>query len=279
MSATTAGPASLADDAPDDPPAEPRWGAQRFLPLTGGLLFLAGWEAAVRLLHVSKFILPPPSAILETLWLQREALLRALGYTAAISLSAFALAIVSGRRLFDIKHFLDPAEITMVAEHGAVIRMTGATEAQSIPLWPPHWRRSLDHFERCWPGVEIEEKTFGVAIHFRGAPQAAKAVHDMAHALASGSEGAYEVIAAKMAYELRRPGIDKGVAVRNLMLTPVFNGRVPVFIGDDVTDHDGFAAVAAAGGIALDVAIAFDNRPDLVRDWLRSFAKLEPVTS
>ena len=63
------------------------------------------------------------------------------------------------------------------------------------------------------------------------------------------------------------------------MLTPVFNGRVPVFIGDDVTDHDGFAAVAAAGGIALDVAIAFDNRPDLVRDWLRSFAKLEPVTS
>lgn len=189
------------------------------------------------------------------------------------------LAIVSGRRLLDLKHFLDPAEITLVAEHGAVIRMAGATEAQSIPLWPPHWRRSLDHFERCWPGVEIEEKTFGVAIHFRGAPQAAKAVHDMAHALANGSEGTYEVIAAKMAYELRRPGIDKGVAVRNLMLTPVFNGRVPVFIGDDVTDHDGFAAVAAVGGIALDVAIAFDNRPDLVRDWLRSFTGLDPVTS
>lgn len=185
-----------------------------------------------------------------------------------------ALAIVSGRRLHDLKHFIDPAEVTMVAEHGAVIRQIGSTEAKSVPLWPTNWRRSLDHFARCWPGVEIEEKTFGVAIHFRGAPQAAKAVHDMAHTLASASDGKYEVIGAKMAYELRRPGINKGVAVRNLMLTPTFNGRVPVFIGDDVTDHDGFAAVAAAGGIALDVATAFDNKPALVREWLGSFAAL-----
>jgi trehalose 6-phosphate phosphatase len=63
------------------------------------------------------------------------------------------------------------------------------------------------------------------------------------------------------------------------MLTPVFNGRVPVFIGDDVTDHDGFAAVASAGGIALDVAIAFDNRPALVREWLHSFAGLNSIAS
>jgi trehalose 6-phosphate phosphatase len=190
-----------------------------------------------------------------------------------------ALAIVSGRRLLDIKQFLDPAELTIVAEHGAVISMVGTSETPSAPLWPAHWRRSLDHFARCWPGVEIEEKTFGVSIHFRGAPQAAKAVHDVAHTLANTSEGAYQVIGAKMACELRRPGIDKGVAVRNLMLTQPFNGRIPVFIGDDITDHDGFDAVASAGGIALDVATAFDNKPDLVRGWLRSFAALNPVTS
>lgn len=185
-----------------------------------------------------------------------------------------ALAIVSGRRILDLQRFLAPAEPTIVAEHGAVIRVTGAPDAQSVPLWPTTWRRSLEHFARCWPGVEIEEKTYGVAIHFRGAPQAAKAVHDMAHTLADASGGAYHVIAAKMAYELRRPGIDKGVAVRNLMETPAFNGRVPVFIGDDLTDHDGFAAVAAVDGIALDVATAFDNRPELVRLWLQSFAEL-----
>ncbi|HEX9446741.1 MAG TPA: trehalose-phosphatase [Dongiaceae bacterium] len=185
-----------------------------------------------------------------------------------------AVAIVSGRRIHDLRRFLAPAEPTLVAEHGAVIRMAGAPDTPLTPLWPLSWRRSLEHFERCWPGVEIDEKTYGVAIHFRGAPQAAKAVHDMAHALAEASAGAYHVIAAKMAYELRRPGIDKGTAVRNLMVMPEFNGRVPVFIGDDLTDHDGFAAVTAAQGIALDVATAFDNRPELVRDWLWSFAEL-----
>jgi trehalose 6-phosphate phosphatase len=185
-----------------------------------------------------------------------------------------AVAIVSGRRIVDLQHFLGPAEATLVAEHGAVIRLAGAPDTPLTPLWPLTWRRSLGHFERCWPGVEIEEKTYGVAIHFRGAPQAAKAVHDMAHALAEASAGAYHVIAAKMAYELRRPGIDKGTAVRHLMVTPEFNGRVPVFIGDDLTDHDGFAAVTAAQGIALDVATAFDNKPARVREWLRSIADL-----
>jgi trehalose 6-phosphate phosphatase len=188
-----------------------------------------------------------------------------------------AVAVVSGRRLIDLQHFLAPAEATLVAEHGAVIRLAGAPDAPLTPLWPLNWRRSLGHFERCWPGVEIEEKTYGVAIHFRGAPQAAKAVHDMAHTLAEASAGAYHVIAAKMAYELRRPGIDKGTAVRHLMVTPEFNGRVPVFIGDDLTDHDGFAAVTAAHGVALDVATAFDNKPALVRDWLRSIIELARI--
>ncbi|HWT97871.1 MAG TPA: trehalose-phosphatase [Terriglobales bacterium] len=191
---------------------------------------------------------------------------------------AEAVAIVSGRPVRDLEHFLPAADVTLVAEHGAVLQLAGAEAAAAAPNWPAEWRRSLEHFARCWPGVEIEEKSFGVSIHFRGAPQAAQAVHDTAHTLAKGSGGAFEVISAKMAFELRRSGINKGVAVRNLMQLPVFKHRVPVFIGDDVTDHDGFAAVAELGGIALDVGSAFDNKPERVRDWLRSFTALPSVT-
>jgi NitT/TauT family transport system permease protein len=72
------------------------WRLERFLPVFAGVAFLGGWEAAVRVYRVSKFILPPPSLIVTTLFEQRESLLKALRFTAAISVSAFLLAVVTG---------------------------------------------------------------------------------------------------------------------------------------------------------------------------------------
>lgn len=62
----------------------------------GGLAMLGVWEAAVRLLHVSKFVLPPPSLIVGQLVANFGDLMYALAFTATITLSAFALATVSG---------------------------------------------------------------------------------------------------------------------------------------------------------------------------------------
>ena len=50
----------------------------------------------MRYLGISKFILPPPTLILATLWEQRADLLYSLIFTAANTLSAFFLAILSG---------------------------------------------------------------------------------------------------------------------------------------------------------------------------------------
>src|SRR3546814_5527447 len=52
----------------------------------------------------------------------------------------------------------------------------------------------------------------------------------------------------KMVVELAPKCADKGLAVARLMAAPPFAGALPLFIGDDTTDEDGFAAVAAAGG-------------------------------
>jgi NitT/TauT family transport system permease protein len=82
----------------DDRSALGRWpeALGKLLPLLAGLMFLAAWEIAVRGLHVSKFLLPPPSQIITTLFEERADLLHALLFTAAVTLSAFLLAIVSG---------------------------------------------------------------------------------------------------------------------------------------------------------------------------------------
>ncbi len=66
------------------------------LPASGGVAFLLAWEGLVTWLGVSRFILPPPSAILATLWTDRASLGDALLFTAAITLAAFTLALVSG---------------------------------------------------------------------------------------------------------------------------------------------------------------------------------------
>jgi NitT/TauT family transport system permease protein len=66
------------------------------LPFAAGIFFLLAWELLVRGLNVSKFILPPPSAIIITFVVERWAILAALQYTAAITIGAFLTAIVTG---------------------------------------------------------------------------------------------------------------------------------------------------------------------------------------
>ena len=57
----------------------------------------------------------------------------------------------------------------------------------------------------------------------------------------------FELLPAHMLWEVRPRGADKGTAVRRLMDRAPFAGRLPVFIGDDVTDEDGIAAAAGPG--------------------------------
>src|SRR6266581_4355787 len=66
------------------------------LPMTAGFLFLAGWHAIVTVYQVPKFLVPSPVLIVETMINDAPALLRALRFTAIVTLSAFFLAVVTG---------------------------------------------------------------------------------------------------------------------------------------------------------------------------------------
>jgi NitT/TauT family transport system permease protein len=71
-------------------------GLDRALPVIGGIGFLLLWEAVVRLFHISRFVLPAPSAVGAVLVSDFPELMRALAFTATITITAFLLAIVTG---------------------------------------------------------------------------------------------------------------------------------------------------------------------------------------
>ena len=81
----------------------------------------------------------------------------------------------------------------------------------------------------------------------------------------------FEVLPARMAFEIRHRTLTKALAVDSLMHRAPFLGRVPVFVGDDVTDEDGFRAARAMGGLGLHFKEAFGGEPSQVRGWLETF--------
>ncbi|CAN5274705.1 trehalose-phosphatase [soil metagenome] len=189
-----------------------------------------------------------------------------------IGLSAFlngALCIVSGRTVKELVDYLAPADLTMAGEHGASFRAAGAEAGTLSPFWPKAWNEALDTFTANHPGTLVERKSRSVCIHFRLVPGAGEDALALASSLARDKSGKYEVLPAKMAFEVKQAGINKGQAVEMIMKRPPFQGRIPIFVGDDVTDEGGFAAAERHGGIGLHVERAFGNKPETVRSWLK----------
>jgi trehalose 6-phosphate phosphatase len=71
--------------------------------------------------------------------------------------------------------------------------------------------------------------------------------------LARESGGAFEVLDGKMVIELMPRSGGKGRAIADFLADAPFHGRLPVFIGDDITDEDGFAVVNRLGGVSVHV--------------------------
>src|SRR5690606_9584714 len=98
-------------------------------------------------------------------------------------------------------------------------------------------------------GVIIEDKRISIALHWRLAPQLKDEALALIRGIAARMGPGVRLQEGKAVAELVPAGASKGNAIGWMMKLPPYAGRLPVFIGDDITDEAGFAAVNALGGL------------------------------
>jgi trehalose 6-phosphate phosphatase len=188
-----------------------------------------------------------------------------------------ALALVSGRSLNDIDLIFAPKQFPAVGGHGAEMRISLDSEsvAAHAPPMDKELKMRLAAIAKLSPGILLEDKGYSLALHYRLAPHAEKAIYEAVSLIRADLPNApIEVLPGKCVCEIKHSGFTKATGVRELMTHEPFKGRHPIFIGDDVTDETVFAIMPDLGGLAFSVgrraqgvAGHFDEPRD-VRAWL-----------
>jgi trehalose 6-phosphate phosphatase len=188
-----------------------------------------------------------------------------------------ALALVSGRSLNDIDLIFAPEQFPAVGGHGAELRIAAESEAVAshAPPMDKELKRRLAAIARLSPGILLEDKGYSLALHYRLAPHAEKAIYAAVSLIRADLPNApIEVLPGKCVCEIKHSGFTKATGVHELMTHEPFRGRRPLFIGDDVTDESVFAIMPDLDGLAFSVgrrakgvAGHFDS-PDDVRQFL-----------
>jgi trehalose 6-phosphate phosphatase len=166
-----------------------------------------------------------------------------------------AVALISGRSVADLDHLFAPLVLPAAGQHGAERRdAAGGMHRHAFDAAPV--RRAAERigaFAAAHPGLVFEDKGLNLALHYRLAPQLAHEVGALMEGIASGLGDAFELQRGKLVLELRLGGRDKGSAIAEFMAEPPFRGRVPVFVGDDLTDEFGFGVVNGMNGVSVKV--------------------------
>ena len=190
-----------------------------------------------------------------------------------------AVAVISGRALARIDQILAPLVLPAAGQHGAERR--DAKGVRHRHRFPANVLRpvavGIRSFAAQHQGLVFEDKGASVALHYRKAPQLARAAQAAMRDAAGPLGEAVEVQDGKMVVELKPAGCDKGKAIAQFMQEAPFAGRQPVFIGDDVTDEYGFRVVNAMGGHSIKVGEGPSvarwrlENPASTRAWLQAW--------
>ncbi len=171
-----------------------------------------------------------------------------------------ALALISGRSMDELASMVSPLDLPLAGVHGAERRDINGRE-QRVTL--PAEDISALHgalIQGLIPltGVTLETKGNAFALHYRQAPRHEMSIMALAKALVGRFSG-LDLQPGKCVVEIRPQGINKGNAIAAFLREAPFAGRLPVFLGDDLTDEDGFNAVNTAGGLTIKVGAGETN--------------------
>jgi trehalose 6-phosphate phosphatase len=191
-------------------------------------------------------------------------------------ISGGAMALVSGRAISDLENLLGRLTLPMAGQHGLERRdAAGRLWIHAAPPAAKHAiKEALAPILVRHPGLLLEDKGLTLALHYRKSPRLASYAHALMERLAREANAGLEVQRGKRVVEVKPSGVDKGTAVSEYLSESPFNGKLPVFIGDDLNDEHGFAEVNGMDGVSIKVgkgnSCARYRLPDVaaVRRWL-----------
>lgn len=176
------------------------------------------------------------------------------------------VALVSGRGLEDLRGRVPLESLYLAGNHGFEIE--GPDMRHRLPeaeaLRPELARVAKELRERLadLAGAQIEDKGVTLSVHYRGvaSPEDGEWVREAVARAVSGIDS-LRLTYGKRVVEVR-PALDwhKGRAIEFLLDALLPSGSSAVaFVGDDVTDEDGFRVVRARGGVSILVSDETDR--------------------
>jgi trehalose-phosphatase len=168
-----------------------------------------------------------------------------------------SIAIISGRALEDLEDRIGLTGLTYAGDHGFAIRGQGLNFVERIAAERRRALRQLsaklEEALRVIPGARLEEKGFTASVHYR---QVAEEYHEQLLNIVRDtvdSAGDLFRISQGLCVQEIRPRVEwnKGNATRWIMNLSGHSDALPLYIGDDTTDEDAFAALP--NGITIKV--------------------------
>ncbi|MDR3674137.1 MAG: trehalose-phosphatase [Acidobacteriota bacterium] len=188
--------------------------------------------------------------------------------------------IMSGRRLADLRRRVKIPGVRLLGLHGW--ERPGAT----LPPDQKRLLRQAKHWLARWlpalPGIEVEDKGYALAVHYRGAPLPVARVAGLVMLIARDLfRPGLHLLKGKQIWELLpRAIVGKGLATQGL-LQGLPADTLPIFVGDDTSDESAFAILQH--GLAVHVGTNAKTKatfclrdPGEVREFLE---RLEAVIS
>ncbi|MEM7505403.1 MAG: trehalose-phosphatase [Pseudomonadota bacterium] len=164
-----------------------------------------------------------------------------------------ALAVISGRAVADLERHLVPTVCALSGSHGLEFKRGGQVDQAGLDarevLQPA--LTEISNFA-AKHSLRMEDKPGAVTLHFRDRPDLADACGALVDRIVAGDD-ALRSMHGNMISEVAPAGIDKGAALKRFMEDAPFKGRIPIMVGDDVTDEDAFKAANDLGGFGIKI--------------------------
>src|SRR4051794_3602571 len=186
------------------------------------------------------------------------------------------VACVSGRQAAIARRIVSLGTITYVGNHGAEILRGGATEVEHDPELAG-WARRVQEFAQGAMTEELhllrvreEDKDIIAALHWRGAPDEEAAEAAVLKVGEAAREAGFWTHLGRKVLEIRPPvALDKGRGITRLLVGQDLEAAV--YVGDDLTDLDAFAALRSlrdegALTTALCVGVTSDETPPALQE-------------